>query len=144
MTYKVHLDGYNLLPYLTGQEARSPRREFFYFSDEGEALGLRYENWKFVMAEQRTPGTFDVWRDPLTRLRIAKLFNLRSDPYERADITSNTYNDWAIQHMFLNVPAMAGASMFLETFKEYPPRQKPEGMDFDEVIKKMQRSAAGQ
>jgi arylsulfatase len=95
------------------------------------------------MAEQRTPGTFDVWRDPLTRLRIAKLFNLRSDPYERADITSNTYNDWAIQHMFLNIPAMAGATKFLETFKEYPPRQRPEGMDFDELIKKMQQSAVG-
>jgi len=143
MTYKVHLDGYNLLPYLTGQEARSPRKEFFYFSDEGEALGLRYENWKFVMAEQRTPGTLAVWRDPFTHLRIAKLFNLRADPYERADITSNTYNDWSIDHLFLNIPAMAIVEKFLETFKEYPPRQKPEGMEIDEVLKKMQQSAAG-
>jgi arylsulfatase A-like enzyme len=143
MTYKVHLDGYNLLPYLTGRESRSPRKEFFYFSDEGEVLGLRYENWKFVIAEQRTPGTMAIWRDPFTRLRIAKLFNLRADPYERADITSNTYNDWVIDHMFLNIPAMAGVSKFLETFKEYPPRQKPEGMDFDEVLKKMQESAVG-
>jgi arylsulfatase len=143
MTYKVHLDGYNLLPYLTGKEARSPRKEFFYFSDEGEALGLRYENWKFVMKEQRTAGMMDVWRDPFTSLRIVKLFNLRADPYERADITSNTYNDWAIDHIFLNIPAMLGSSKFLETFKEYPPRQRPEGMDFDELIKKMQQSAVG-
>jgi arylsulfatase A-like enzyme len=143
MAYKVHLDGYNILPYLTGEETRSPRKEFFYFSDEGEVLGLRYENWKFVIAEQRTPGTMAVWRDPFTHLRIAKVFNLRADPYERADITSNTYNDWLLDHMFLNIPAVAGVSKFLETFKEYPPRQKPEGMDFEEVLKKMQRSAAG-
>jgi arylsulfatase A-like enzyme len=143
MIYKVHLDGYNILPYLTGQEARSQRREFFYFGDETEALGLRYENWKFVMAEQRTAGTMDVWRDPFTTLRLAKLFNLRSDPYERADITSNTYNDWAIQHMFLTAPAMRGAMTFLETFKEYPPRQKPSAIDLDLMIKKMQQSAAG-
>src|SRR5512136_972868 len=100
MTYKVHLDGYNLLPYLTGQEARSPRREFMYFSDECEGLGLRYENWKFVVAEQRRTGTMDVWREPFTQLRIPKLFDLRADPYERADITSNTYNDWCMDHLF--------------------------------------------
>ncbi len=143
MTYKVHLDGYNLLQYLTGQEPKSPRREFFYFSDEGELLNLRYENWKFVFAEQRTTGTLAVWMDPFTRLRMGKLFNLRADPYERADITSNTYYDWYMDHLFLIIPAGAGVQQFLETFKEYPPRQKPEGLDIDQILKKMQRSAAG-
>ncbi len=141
MTYKVHLDGYNLLPYLTGQEPRSPRKEFFYFSDEGELLNMRYENWKFVFAEQRLPGTMAVWQNPFTPLRLVKLFNLRADPYERADITSNTYYDWYIDHIFLAVPAVGGAQKFLETFKEYPPRQKPEVMDLDRVLKTLQQSA---
>ncbi len=141
MTYKVHLDGYNLLPYLTGQEPRSPRKEFFYFSDEGELLNMRYENWKFVFAEQRMPGTMAVWLNPFTQLRLVKLFNLRADPYERADITSNTYYDWYIDHIFLAVPAVGGAQKFLETFKEYPPRQKPEVMDLDRVLKTLQQSA---
>jgi arylsulfatase A-like enzyme len=140
MTYKVHLDGYNLLPYLTGQELRSPRKEFMYFSDECEALGLRYENWKFVVAEQRRTGTMDLWREPFTQLRIAKMFDLRADPYERADITSNTYNDWCIDHLFLNIPAGAYIEQFLATFKEYPPRQVAEGMDFQQTIEKLKQS----
>ncbi len=144
MTYKVHLDGYNLLPYLTDQVKESPRKEFIYFSDEGDLLGLRYENWKFVIAEQRCSGTMDIWREPFTHLRIAKIFNLRSDPFERADVTSNTYNDWCIDHMFLNIPAMAYAEKFLETFKEFPPRQRAEGMAFEQTIEKLQQSALGQ
>ena len=144
MTYKVHLDGYNLLPYLSGQVEKSPRREFFYFSDEGDMLGLRYENWKFVIAEQRRTGTMDVWREPFTHLRIAKLFDLRADPYERADVTSNTYNDWCLDHLFLNIPAMAYAENFLQTFKEYPPRQRAEGMAFEQIIEKLQQGAGGQ
>jgi len=144
MTYKVHLDGYNLLPYLTGQEAKSPRREFIYFSDEGELLNLRYENWKFVIAEQRRAGTMDIWREPFTQLRIAKLFDLRADPYERADITSNTYNDWCIDHMFLNIPAMAYLENFLQTFKEFPPRQRAEGMTFEQTIERLRQNAGGQ
>ena len=90
-TYKVHLDGYDQLSYLTGKTDRSARQEFFYFSDDGELTGLRYDNWKAVFAEQRAPGTLAVWAEPFVRLRIPKLFNLRADPYERADVTSNTY-----------------------------------------------------
>ena len=93
-TFKVHLDGYNQLPYLTGQVAKSPRRGFFYFNDDGDLVALRYENWKIVFMEQRAPGTLRVWAEPFTPLRVPKLFDLRADPYERADITSNTYYDW--------------------------------------------------
>ena len=92
-TYKVHLDGYNLLPYLTGEEKKGPRKEFFYFSDDGDLTGLRYDNWKFVFAEQRAPGTLQVWAEPFTHLRVPLIYNLRLDPYERANITSNTYYD---------------------------------------------------
>jgi len=100
-TFKVHLDGYNLLPYLTGQEAKSPRKEFFYFSDEGDLTALRYDNWKLIFAEQKTPGTLAVWMDPFTMLRVPLIFNLRLDPYERATITSNTYYDWFLDHAFI-------------------------------------------
>jgi arylsulfatase A-like enzyme len=144
MTYKVHLDGYNLVPYLTGQDAKSPRREFLYFSDEGDLLNLRYENWKFVFLEQRLPGTMAVWREPFTPLRIAKMFDLHADPYERADVTSNTYNDWYVDHMFLNIPAVAYVENFLQTFEEYPPRQKAEGMAIQQTIEKLRQGAAGQ
>ena len=103
-TYKVHLDGYNLLPYLKGEVKKSPRVEFFYFSDDGDLMALRYDNWKIVFMEQRVVGTLRIWREPFT-LRVPKLFNLRTDPYERADITSNTYYDWLIDHIYLFVPA---------------------------------------
>ena len=89
-TYKNHIDGYNLLPYLTGEEKKSPRKFFMYLSDDGDVLGLRYDNWKVVFMEQRCHGTLQVWAEPFTRLRVPKLFNLRTDPFERADITSNT------------------------------------------------------
>jgi arylsulfatase A-like enzyme len=144
MTYKVHLDGYNLLPYLTGQAASSPRKEFVYFSDEGELLNLRYENWKFVFAEQRRTGTMAVWGEPFTHLRIGKIFNLRADPYERADITSNTYYDYQMDHLFLNIPAAAYVEGFLQTFKEFPPRQRAEGITFQRTIEEMQDAAVGQ
>jgi arylsulfatase len=91
MTYKVHLDGYNLVPYLTGQAAKSPREWFLYVNDDQQVTGLRYDNWKIVFLEQRAPGTLRVWAEPFVGLRVPKIFNLRTDPYERADITSNTY-----------------------------------------------------
>jgi arylsulfatase len=142
-TYKVHLDGYNLVPYLTGQEQKSPRRAFFYFSDDGDLLNLRYENWKFVFAEQRVPGTLAVWGEPFVHLRGFKMFDLRADPYERADITSNTYHDWAIDHLFLGVPVQVGVAQFLATFKEYPPRQKAASFTIDQVLEKLQQGPAG-
>jgi arylsulfatase A-like enzyme len=143
MTYKVHLDGYNILPYLTGRESKSPRREFFYFSDEGEFLNLRYENWKFVFAEQRMPGTMAVWAEPFTQLRLAKLFDLRADPYERADITSNTYWDWYLDHFYFGVPAGVYISKFIETFKEYPPRQAAMKVEFEQTLKNLQQGPGG-
>ena len=133
-TYKVHLDGYNLLPYLTGAEKKSPRKEFFYFSDDGDLTALRYDNWKVVFAEQRAPGTLRVWAEPFTPLRVPLIFNLRTDPYERAHITSNTYYDWLLDHAFMLVPAQAYVGKFLATFKEFPPRQKAASFTIDQVM----------
>ena len=107
-TFKVHLDGYNQLPYLTGQVEKSPRRGFFYFNDDGDLVAMRYENWKIVFLEQRAPGTLRVWAEPFTPLRLPKLFDLRADPYERADITSNTYYDWIISQPYLFYAGQAG------------------------------------
>jgi arylsulfatase len=144
MTYKVHLDGYNLFPFLTGQEPKSPRKEFLYFSDECEFLNLRFENWKFVFAEQRCPGQMAVWTEPFTKLRIPKFFDLRADPYERADITSNTYWDWYLDHMFLAVPVQMYIFKFIETFKAFPPRQKPMTSGIEAALEKLQQAAGGQ
>ncbi|MGR9073495.1 MAG: arylsulfatase [Gammaproteobacteria bacterium] len=136
--YKVHLDGYNLLPYLTGKEEKSPRQEFFYFSDDGDLTGLRYDNWKMVFAEQRMTGTLQIWFEPYVYLRAPKLFNLRTDPYERADVTSNTYWDWYINHAFLMVPAQQYVGQFLSTFKKYPPRQKAASFTINQVMELLQ------
>jgi arylsulfatase A-like enzyme len=135
--YKVHLDGDNLLPYLTGQVAKSPRESFLYFSDEQQLVALRYDNWKMVFMQQETPGTLFIWMNPFTNLRVPKIFNLRTDPYERADITSNTYYDWMIDHIFLLVPAQAYVGDFLSTFKEFPQRQKADTFNLDAVLRKM-------
>ncbi|MFN8549855.1 MAG: arylsulfatase [Candidatus Obscuribacterales bacterium] len=136
-TFKVHLDGYNLLPYLTGQEKKSPRQEFFYFNDDAELVALRYDNWKMVFSEQRAPGTLRLWAEPFTSLRVPKIFNLRTDPYERADITSNTYYDWLIDHVFLLVPAQQTVGQFLASFKEFPPSQRAASFSIDQVMEKM-------
>ncbi len=141
-TFKVHLDGYNLLPYLTGQEEKDPRQEFFYFNDDGELVSLRYDNWKLVFSEQRVPGTMRIWAEPFTTLRVPKIFNLRTDPYERADITSNTYYDWLIDHVFLLVPAQQSVGQFLSSFKEFPPSQKSASFSIDQVMEKLKDGAA--
>jgi arylsulfatase len=137
-TYKVHLDGYNFVPYLTGQEKKGPRNEFFYFNDEAGLTALRFDNWKLVFAEQRATGTLRVWAEPFTELRLPLMFNLRTDPYERAQITSNTYYDWLLDHAFLLVPAQAYVGKFLTTFKEFPPSQKPSSFSIDQVMQKLQ------
>jgi len=133
-TYKVHLDGYNLVPYLTGQVPKSPRQEFFYFSDDGDLTGLRYDNWKVVFAQQRGAGTLAVWGEPFVKTRIPWLYNLRTDPYERATVTSNTYWDWYLDHAYLLLPAADYVGRFLQTFKEYPPRQKAASFTIDQVL----------
>lgn len=135
--FKVHLDGYNMLDYWTGKTEKSPRVEFFYFSDDGDLTGLRYDNWKIVFMEQRATGTLQIWAEPFTALRVPKIFNLKTDPYERADITSNTYWDWILDHVFLLVPAQAYVAQFLETFKEFPPRQKAASFSLEQVMDKM-------
>jgi arylsulfatase len=140
-TFKVHLDGYNQLPYLTGEQDHSARKEFVYFNDDGDLVALRYENWKIVFEEQRAQGTMRIWAEPFTKLRIPKIFNLRSDPYERADITSNTYYDWLMSDgagAFLAAPPVVGN--FLATFKDYPPSQRPSSFSIDQLVDKMERS----
>jgi arylsulfatase len=142
-TFKVHLDGYNMLPLLTGQTAKSPREEFFYFNDDAELVALRYDNWKMVFSEQRTEGTLRIWAEPFVTLRVPKIFNLRTDPYERADITSNTYYDWLLDHVFILVPAQKGVGEFLATFKEFPPSQKSGSFSVDQVLEKLKEGAQG-
>lgn len=136
--FKVHLDGYNLLPHLTGKEKKSPRIEFFYFSDDGDLVAARYDNWKLVFMEQRAVGTLQVWAEPFIPLRVPKIFNLRTDPYERADMTSNTYYDWLLDHAFLLVPAQKIVGDFLSTFVEFPPRQKAASFTIDRAMEKLQ------
>jgi arylsulfatase A-like enzyme len=140
LTYKVHLDGYNLVPYLTGQAANSPRDAFFYINDDQQLTCLRYDNWKFVFLEQRAPGQLLIWANPFTTLRVPKIFNLRTDPYERADITSNTYYDWLIDHVFLLVPAQDYVGQFLASFRDFPPRQKASTFNMDEVLAKLKEA----
>ena len=139
-TYKVHLDGTNLVPYLTGEAKKGPRQSFFYCNDDQQLTALRFDNWKLVFMEQRATGTLKVWMDPFVTLRVPKIFNLRLDPYERADITSNTYYDWLLDRAFLLVPAQDYVGQFLMTFKEYPPRQKADSFNLDSVMKKLQDS----
>jgi arylsulfatase len=140
MTYKVHLDGDNLVPYLTGQVPKSPRESFFYINDDQQVVAVRYDNWKVVFMEQRVQGTLRLWAEPFVTLRLPKFFNMRTDPYERADITSNTYYDWIFDHAFLAVPVQAYVGQFLMTFKDYPQRQKAASFNLDDVMKKLQES----
>jgi arylsulfatase len=142
-TYRVHIDGYDLLPYLTGEVPDSPRKGLVYFSDDGDVLALRFDNWKIVFMEQRTPGTLAVWADPFVALRVPKLYNLRTDPFERADITSNTYYDWLFENDFLLFAAQTVIGDFLATFLEFPPRQKAATFGIDQVLAKLESSLAG-
>jgi arylsulfatase len=136
--YKVHLDGYNMLPPLTGESEASPRKEIFYFSDDGDLTALRYADWKLIFMEQRAEATFRAWMEPFVPLRVPLIINLRRDPYERGPITSNTYFDWLIDRAYLLVPAQAYVAKFLETFKEFPPRQKAASFSLDQVMEMMQ------
>ena len=132
-TFRVHLDGYNFLPHLTGKEAKGPRKEFFYFNDDAQLTSLRYNRWKAVFLEQRAEGQA-VWRDMWMPLRAPKLFDLRMDPFERADHDSNTYEDWWVRHAFLFVPAQPFVAKYIQTFKEFPPSQKPAVFNLDAVM----------
>ncbi|MBW4698705.1 MAG: arylsulfatase [Aphanocapsa lilacina HA4352-LM1] len=142
-TFKIHLDGYNMLPYWTGEVDQSPRKAFFYFSDDGDLTALRYDNWKLVFMEQRVEGTLRIWAEPFVALRVPKIFNLLTDPYERADITSNTYYDWLMDHLFLLLPGQTYVADFLSTFKDYPPRQKASSFGVDQVMEKIEAGFVG-
>ncbi len=140
--YRVHLDGYNITEHLSNpQEVESPRKEVFYFSDDGDLTALRYEDWKIVFMEQRVPGTLQVWAEPFIPLRLPLMFNLRRDPYERAQITSNTYYDWLIDRAYLLVPAQVYVGNFLATFEEYPPRQKAASFSLEQVMEQLESNA---
>ncbi len=136
-SFKVHIDGYNFLPYFKGKESVGPRMEKFYFTDDGSLSALRYGDWKMLFSIQEAHG-FDVWVRPFTTLRVPRLFNLRRDPFERADHESMDYTRFFIDHMFVMVPAQAYVGQFLETFKNFPPRQKPASFTIDQVLEKMQ------
>ncbi|WP_395335451.1 arylsulfatase [Novosphingobium sp. BL-8H] len=142
-TYKNHIDGMSLLGHLTGKEEKSPRNFFFYISDDGDILAMRYDNWKITFMEQRCKGTMQVWAEPFTRLRVPKIFNLRTDPYEFADITSNTYYDWFLHNGYFIYAAQAGAAMFADSFKDFPPVQRPNSFTIDDAVAKMADAAAG-
>ena len=135
--FKVHLDGYNFLPYLTGKAEQGPRKEIFYFSDDGDLTALRYEDWKLIFMEQRVEATFQAWMEPFVPLRLPYIENLRRDPYERAMVTSNTYFDWMLDRVYLMVPAQTFVAEFLATFQEFPPRQKAASFSLDQVMKKL-------
>jgi len=142
-TYKNHIDGYSLLPYITGKTKESPRKLFFYISDDGDILALRYDNWKVVFLEQRCQGTLQVWAEPFTRLRLPKLYNLRTDPYEYADRTSNTYYDWLIYNDYIIFAANMVTAKFVETFKEFPIIQKPNTFTIDDALSTMSQASGG-
>jgi arylsulfatase A-like enzyme len=141
--YKVHLDGYNFLPFLTGETEQAPRHEIFYFSDDGDLTALRYNDWKILFMEQKAPGTLRVWQEPFVPLRVPFIFNLRRDPYERATITSNSYYEWMLDRAYLLVPAQTYVAQFLETFREFPPRQKAASFGIDQAMERLTADGVG-
>ena len=134
-TYKVHLDGYNLLPALKAETKEWPRREFVYWTDDGEPAALRFDQWKMLFLEQRAKG-LDVWQDPMLVLRLPKLFNLRSDPFERAE-EGNGYKDWRLDRAFLVGPAAGYVGKWMQSFVDFPPRQKPGSFNLSHVMSKL-------
>jgi arylsulfatase A-like enzyme len=141
-TFKVHIDGFNMLPYLTGEAKESPRQSFFYISDDGDVLGLRMGDWKMVLAEQRATRMM-CWAEPFVKLRLPKMFNLRRDPFERADESSNTYWDWVISHGYLLYGMQAVVAQQIDAFVKFPPRQKPAAFNLDEVMRHLQEASGG-
>jgi arylsulfatase len=139
-SFKVHLDGYNFMPYLTGQTNTGPRQDFYYFNDDGQLVAYRYNDWKIVFCEQRQPGGFQVWSNPFTCLRVPKAFNLRMDPYERADTVSDQYYDWATKNAYLMQYGVYRVIPFLQTFKDYPPSQRPASFSIDQAVEQLMKT----
>jgi arylsulfatase A-like enzyme len=138
-TFKNHLDGYNQLDYLSGGSPKSARTEFYYFNDDGDLVAMRYDDWKIVFAEQRRPGGLVVWANPFTTLRVPKIFNLRMDPYERADVVSDQYYDFLAKNDYMMVKGQLKAAAFLQTFAEYPPSQRPASFNVEGVRKQVDK-----
>ncbi len=138
--FRVHLDGYNFLPYWTGETKAGPRQVFHYLNDEGMPVGVRVGDWKIVYAEQRAR-TMALWAEPEVVLRMPKIFNLRRDPYERADRNSNTYWDWVISKAPYIYLGLAQTTRFLQTFTEYPPSQKPDSWSVDKLTERFLQQA---
>ena len=136
--YRVHLDGFNQLDYLTGASEESARPYYFYVNDDGQLTAVRYDNWKVVFYEQRIEGTLQIWAEPFVELRVPKIFNLRTDPYERADQTSNTYYDWLLDRVFLIVPLQAFVAEMAQSLIEFPQRQKPAAFNLSAVMEKIE------
>ena len=134
---KVHLDGYNFLPYFLGEEDKGPRKEMFYFTDDGSVSALRYNDWKINFTEQRAHGAA-VWSEPYVTLRLPMYTNLRMDPFERASHESMSYQEWAFNRLFILVPAQVIVGEFLQTFQAFPPRQKPGSFSLDHVLEELQ------
>jgi arylsulfatase len=141
MTYKVHLDGFNMLPYLNGDVEESPRNFFFYISDDGDILAIRVGDWKTVLMEQRAK-TLQCWFEPFVKLRAPKMFNLRRDPFERADENSNTYWDWVISHAYLVYGMQAAVAQQMAAFQQFPPRQKPASFNLDAVMRQLEEAGS--
>ncbi len=133
-TFKNHLDGFNQLPYLTGQAPKGARTEYYYFNDDGDLVAMRLADWKLVFEEQRAPGNLLIWANPFTKLRVPMLYNLRQDPYERADITSDQYYDWTAKNVYIINEGVFHAAKFLNTFVEYPPSQKAPSFSVDQIM----------
>ncbi|MDH7799863.1 MULTISPECIES: arylsulfatase [unclassified Beijerinckia] len=131
--FRVHLDGYNQLDYLTGKTDKSARNEFFYFNDDGDLVATRFDNWKFAFEKQEMPGQMDIWANPFTRLRVPKMFNLRMDPYEHAEISGSGYDQWRTENAYLVAQSVIKATQFLETFVEYPPSQRIASFSIENV-----------
>ena len=141
-TYKVHLDGYNFMPYLKGETQEGPRREFLYWTDDGELAALRYNRWKLMFLEQRAHG-FGVWEEPFISLRVPKLFDLHADPFERAEYEGIDYSHWRIDRVYLLVPAQAYVGRWISSFKEFPPRQRPASFNLNQVMIQLTNAANG-
>ncbi len=140
-TFKVHLDGYDQRDLLAGK-GEGKRKEYFYWTDDGNLAGLRYERWKLAFLEQRAHG-LNVWQDPLIVLRFPKLMDLRADPFERAQTDAGDYARWRVEHAFALVPAQAYVAQHLATYRDYPPRQKPGSFSLDQVLEKLHQHAGG-
>jgi arylsulfatase len=151
-TFKVHLDGFNQLTYLTGQQKASARDEFYYFNDDGDLVAMRFDylqpgattktSWKVIYCEQRQPGQFDLWANPFTCLRTPRMFNLRMDPYEHAQISGDGYDSWRVDNAYILFEATRRAAAFLQTFIEYPPSQTPASFSVDQIEDAIKKKVA--